>query len=238
MFANFANNIDTCCIMELSTQWRMTMEKKKNTFWSWQLDNIEECEKFINEAHWFLIAMAVIMCLGGIFLKQFWILLPDVIIMCIFAFLLKKYQSRTVSILILLYSIGITISTFGNKLNLAYAQGGSGGRNVFLALIFVYVAIKSVQATFKLFKLKNFAVSWKNFIIKTIIFAPLLLIFGFIALVCCAIFQNDMLCGSIMFFAMFLAAFVAYAGVFPMSHKLKIKYPKYIDEQNIAELQA
>ena len=218
-------HIDTCCIMRLLIQWRMTIEKKKNTFWSWRIETIEDCEKFINDAHWFLIILAGFMCVGSFFLKQFWALLPDVATMLILAFLLKKYQSRTVSVFIFLYSLGITISTFGNKLNLAYAQGSGGGRNIFLALIFVYVSVNAMRATFKLFKLKNLVVSWKNFFIKTLIFIPLLIVLGFIALVCCAIFQNSLLCGSIIFLAMFLSAFIAYAGFFPMSDKLKIKSP-------------
>lgn len=95
------------------------MENNKSSFWSRRFDNIEDCEIFIKEAHWFLIAMAGLTFVFSILIQQFFTLLPDVIFMTLLALLLKKYQSRTVAIVIFLYSLLLSLITFGNKLNLS-----------------------------------------------------------------------------------------------------------------------
>lgn len=206
------------------------MEKKKNSYWGEHLDSIEDCEKLINETHWFLIVMAGLVCLFGFAIKQFFILLPDIVFMIIVALLLKKYQSRSIATIIFIYSVFITMITFGHKLNMPFAKDFGGGTNVFFAMIFVYVAFKTMQATYKLFKLRNLAISWRHFFIKSIIFVVLLLVIEFVALIMGAIVANDILAGLFIFCAMFLAMFVAYAGIFPMSNRLKIKYVKAINQ--------
>lgn len=212
------------------------MEEEKNTektpvaekkqFFGGRLETIEDCEKAIVDAHWFLLAMAGLMLVLGTLLGQFVKLLPDVIFMAVIALVLKKYQSRTVATLVFLYSIGICIVTFGNKLNMAFAKDFGGGTNIFLAILFVYVAYKTMIAAFKIFKFKNYAVSWKNFFIKTVIFIVLFVATLFVSLILAIFIKDTMLLGLLSSALMLLAAFVSYAGFFPMSDKLKIKYVK------------
>ena len=199
------------------------MENNKSSFWNRRFDNIEDCEIFIKEAHWFLIAMAGLTFVFSILIQQFFILLPDVIFMTLLALLLKKYQSRTVAIVIFLYSLLLSIITFGNKLNLSYAKEFGGGTNIFLAVIFVYIAFKTIQATFKLYKFRNYTISWKNFLIKTFIFIILFLIFSFAVVIASVFVQNETILGLLVYIAIFLAIFIAYAGIFPKADKLKIK---------------
>lgn len=202
------------------------MENNKSSFWSRRFNNIEDCEIFIKEAHWFLIAMAGLTFVFSILIQQFFILLPDVIFMTLLALLLKKYQSRTVAIVIFLYSIFLSIITFGNKLNLSYAKEFGGGTNIFLAVIFVYIAFKTIQATFKLYKFRNYTISWKNFLIKTFIFIILFLILGFWAIIASIFVQNETILGLFVCIAVYLPMLIAYAGIFPKSNKLKIKQVK------------
>ena len=207
-------------------------ENNKNSFWNRHFENINDCEIFIKEAHWFLIAMAGLTFLFSILIQQFFILLPDVIFMTLLALLLKKYQSRTIAIIIFLYSLLLSIITFGNKLNLPYAKEFGGGTNIFLAAIFVYIAFKTMQATFKLYKFKNYTISWKNFLIKTFIFIILFLIFGFLAIIASIFVQNETILGLLVYIAIFLPMFIAYAGIFPFSYKLKIKQEKFDNASN------
>lgn len=208
------------------------MEKKNYLSWGQKIDTIEDCEKLINESYWFLIAMAGLLFVLSIFTKNLFQLLPDVIFMVIVAFSLKKYQSRSIATIIFLYSILICIITFGNKLHLPFAKSFGGGTNIFLAIMFVYVAFKTMQAAYKLFNLRNLAISWKNFGIKSLIFIVLLFITSFVAGVASAIVGgNEILTGLFVIIAIFLSIFVAYAGWFPKSDKLKIKYVKYIQHE-------
>lgn len=202
------------------------MENNKSSFWNRRFDDINDCEVFINEAHWFLIAMAGLTFVFSLLIQQFFILLPDVIFMTLLALLLKKYQSRTIAMIIFLYSLLLSVITFGNKLNLSYAKDFGGGTNIFLAVIFVYIAFKTMQATFKLYKFKNYTISWKNFLFKTIIFIILFLIFGFLAIIASIFVQNETILGLFVCIAIFLPMLIAYAGIFPKADKLKIKQVK------------
>ena len=207
------------------------MEEEKKSYWGNNLDNINDCENFIREAHWFLIAMAGFTCIFSFFVNQFFFLLPDMILMVVIALLLKKYQSCSIAIIMFLYSILISIITMGNRLHLPFAKNFGGGTNIFLAIIFVCIAFRTIQATYKLFKLRNYSISWKNFCIKSIIFIVLLLILEFCAIITYAFIENDMLLGSLTLIAIFLSMFIAYAGTFPMSNKLRIRYIKGVQDE-------
>ena len=73
-------------------------------------------------------------------------LIIDAIILAVLAFLLRQWQSRVAAVLLLILSVLILGMTVGNRLGVT----SQGGRNIFLAIIMVLVAIRAAQATFLL----------------------------------------------------------------------------------------
>jgi len=195
---------------------------KKKFFFNNPLDTIQNCENLINNTFWILLGLAGIECILAFVIGPFLPIFHDVIFMIIFAVLLKKYQSRTISLFIFIHISGIFIINFDTS-NIFISIS-----NIILFLFIIYVAFRTIPATFKLFKLRSLSISWKNFIIKSVIFLILLIILLTILFVTTITIQNEILKGSLFLAFVFLSAFIAYAGFFPMSDKLKIKYKKDI----------
>jgi len=88
---------------------------------------------------------------AGIFIIfSFWMGLIEIIngiLFAFLAFLLLKLKSRVSAVLLLLFSLLVAVVTVINKFG-----NGRGGRNVLLAVIIVWVAVRAVQATFWLVK--------------------------------------------------------------------------------------
>lgn len=74
----------------------------------------------------------------------------DVVIFAICAFLLRKFNSRVVAVILLLLSVAGLVVTGINKFG-----GGSGGRNLLLTVIMIWVSIRAIQATFGLKKFQQ-----------------------------------------------------------------------------------
>ena len=73
-------------------------------------------------------------------------MLWDAAILAILAAILMKWHSRTAAVLLLLLSIVLTVVTVLNRIGVM----AEGGTNVILAVITLVIAVRAVQATFKL----------------------------------------------------------------------------------------
>jgi cobalamin synthase len=69
----------------------------------------------------------------------------DGVLYAVLGFLLQKFNSRIVAVLLLIVSGIALITTVINRFG-----GGTGGRNILLAIIVLWASIRAVQATFKL----------------------------------------------------------------------------------------
>jgi|GEM_PF-1490434 hypothetical protein len=67
------------------------------------------------------------------------------ILYAVMAGILFKWKSRVAAVLLLLLTSDALITTFSNRFG-----NGDGGRNVILAMLILWLAIRVVQATFKL----------------------------------------------------------------------------------------
>jgi uncharacterized membrane protein len=116
--------------------------KKKGLFAS--IDNGAEAAKLVREASYGFLALAALQALVGMFLLP--ALLTDAVVLAILAGALMKWRSRIAAVLLLLVSgveAGVTVL---NRLGVMH----QGGRNIFLAAIMLIVAVRAVEATFKL----------------------------------------------------------------------------------------
>ncbi len=120
-------------------------QTKKNTLFG-KIETKEEALKIIKDSSngfYFLSALEII---AGYFVIGISAII-DGIIFAICAFLLRKFNSKVVAIILLLISAMSLITTGVNKFS-----NGSGGQNIFLAVIVVWISIRAVQATFALEK--------------------------------------------------------------------------------------
>jgi hypothetical protein len=72
--------------------------------------------------------------------------LIDAGILALLGLILMKWHSRTAAVLLLLVSLGQATVTVLNRLGVT----AMGGKNIVLAIIMVIVAVRAVEATFKL----------------------------------------------------------------------------------------
>lgn len=122
--------------------------KKKNS-WFGKIETKDEALKVIKDASngfYFLAALQIVL---GCFIMGMEAIV-DGVIFAVCAFLLRKFNSRVVAVILLLLSIGGLIVTGINKFG-----GGSGGQNLFLAVIMIWVSIRAIQATFGLKKFQQ-----------------------------------------------------------------------------------
>ena len=73
-------------------------------------------------------------------------LLIDAVAFLVFGAVLRKWHSRTAAVLLLLFSLGSGSVTVMNRLGMM----SEGGSNVILAAITLIIAVRAVEATFKL----------------------------------------------------------------------------------------
>jgi hypothetical protein len=83
------------------------------------------------------------LAVSGYLMGQFII---DVAIYVIGGFFLLRFKSRAAAVTLLLLALGGAVATLFNRLG----HDLGGGRNVVLAAIVLWVAIRAVDATFKL----------------------------------------------------------------------------------------
>lgn len=119
--------------------------KKKNA-WYGKIETKEEALKVIKGASNGFYFLAVLQIVLGYFIMGASAIV-DGVIFAVCAFLLRKLNSRAVAIILLLLSVGGLVVTGINKFG-----GGTGGRNIILAVIMIWTSIRAIQATFGLRK--------------------------------------------------------------------------------------
>ncbi len=90
-----------------------------------------------------MIVAAIQLIIGFLILPN---IILDGILFAVFGLILWKWNSRISAIILLLLSCATVVITFMNKIG----NTSSGGTNVFLAIILLVVAIRAIEATFKL----------------------------------------------------------------------------------------
>lgn len=127
----------------------LTLPKKKNRLFG-KIETWEDAIKVIKDvsnAFYFLAALQMV--LGYFIIGAATII--DGVVFAACAFLLRKFHSRIVAVILLLLSIGTLVATVLNKFGTS-----TGGKNVFLAVITIWVSIRAIQATFSLKKFQQF----------------------------------------------------------------------------------
>ena len=119
-----------------------TAEKKMGMFSS--IDTREDALKMCKDVALGFFFVAGLQGAMGFFLMPS--MLIDAAVLAALAFFLMKSQSRVAAVLLLLVSAGQAAITVLNRLGLTQM----GGKNIFLAAIMLIVAVRAVEATFKL----------------------------------------------------------------------------------------
>lgn len=123
-------------------------------FWMGTIDNPGEAVKVIKDVSKGFYALAGIQVAVGVFLGVLGerqaprLVILDAMAYAGLAFALSRFRSRTVAVILLLLSCAAVGTTVWNQLGY-----GSGGNNIVLSLIAFWIAIRGVQATFKLRRL-------------------------------------------------------------------------------------
>jgi len=120
--------------------------KKELNFKFWEVKNKEEARYVIKQCSYAFLFVAGLDILLGTLIDFTAII--DGIVYLILGLLLFRFNSRVVSILLLLISGLSVASTFLNAAGITY-----GGRNMLLAILVFYCAIAAVYTTFKYRKL-------------------------------------------------------------------------------------
>lgn len=121
---------------------------KKNSMFG-KIKTKEDALKVIKESSNGFFILAGIQAVLGYFVVGFSALI-DAGIYALLAFFLKRFKSRVSAVILLIVSLLSLFVTFINKV-----ENAQGGRNTLLAIMVVFVAFRSIQATFKYYKLNN-----------------------------------------------------------------------------------
>jgi uncharacterized membrane protein len=123
------------------------IKKPKTNLFSKISTNEEAADMAKEVAKGFFMLAALQGAAGLLILKQT-VILIDVAMFLIGGFFLFKFKSRIAAVCLFLISLIIIFTTFTNRL------GGDvgGGTNIFLALITFWMALRGIEATFKLHK--------------------------------------------------------------------------------------
>lgn len=117
-----------------------------STFWSMQVETADGARKMIRESAQAFYAVAAIQTVVAFFLGRS--MLVDAAVYAGLGFWLQRGHSRVAATLLLLAAtIGIA-TTAMNQFG-----GGQGSRNVVLAIIVLWAAVRAVIATYKLSRL-------------------------------------------------------------------------------------
>lgn len=130
---------------------------KKSSSYYGPIESQEAANKLINDAASIFYALAVLQGAIEYFFVSAASGITDGLIMAGLAFLLKRYRKPWIAMtLLVLVGLGFVI-TMENKLN-----GGTGGANIYLAVIVFWTSIRAVQAIYKLKQLRETATSVVN----------------------------------------------------------------------------
>lgn len=122
----------------------ISVQPKKKNFWYGKIETKDEAIKIIKEASNGFYILAVVQIIGGVILKYLApeysgiAIMVDGVIVGICAFLLRKFNSKIVAIILILFAIAGLIS--------------SGGKNIILPIIAIWISVRAIQATFGLKK--------------------------------------------------------------------------------------
>jgi hypothetical protein len=117
-------------------------QKKKGLFS--RIETRQDALKQVRDAALGFLFVAGLFGLAGLLLGP--ALLGDAVILAVLGLILMKCHSRMAAVLLLLISLGQAGVTVLNRLGVT----AMGGKNIFLAIIMVIVAVRAVEATFKL----------------------------------------------------------------------------------------
>lgn len=115
----------------------------KNSMVFKAITNKEEAVKMINEAGILFFVVAILQVIFGYMLNQnMWI---DAGLYLVLAFVLKHWFSRIAAVLLFALALGGFIMSFLMKLNVIE----SGGTNIVLSALILWIAFKTCDAAFK-----------------------------------------------------------------------------------------
>ena len=123
----------------------VALEAERATKMGWfsKIQNRDEAMKIAKDCSTGLFVMAGMQGVLGVWLEP--MLLADAAILAIGGFFIRKSFSRTAAIIVLLLSLISFVTTFTNR----FGDSGSGS-NIILTTILLWVAVRSVETTFKL----------------------------------------------------------------------------------------
>ena len=120
----------------------MPEEKKRGLFS--KIENREDALKVVKDTSMAFFVFAALQAAAS-----FWVGfsgLIDVVVYVVCGFFLRRASSRVAAVILLLLAGGGAAVTFLNRAG----ANLSGGTNIFLSLFILWVAIRAVEATFKL----------------------------------------------------------------------------------------
>jgi len=121
------------------------LTKKKNGPFS-KIETRDDALKAVRDcAGGFFVVAAIQGVLGAILFPS---MIIDALLIAVLAFIIRQWHWRFAAVVLLLMSLVIVVTTVGNRIG-ATSQGGG---NIYLAVLMVLVAFRSVQATFILAK--------------------------------------------------------------------------------------
>jgi hypothetical protein len=108
------------------------------------VESHEEAQQVIRSSAIGFLVIAVLQAVLGLFVAP--AVLLDAALYAILGFALLFLKSRVVAIALLLLALLTVITTFLNRFGIM----DSGGNNIFLSLLLLYLAVRAVLATFAL----------------------------------------------------------------------------------------
>jgi cobalamin synthase len=120
------------------------MKKKKNVGLFAKITNKDKALKIIKDSSIGFFFVAALQAMLGFFIAPS--LIIDGILYAVLAAILLKWKSRVAAVFLLLLCGAALVMTVLNKAG----EAAKGGNNIFLAIIIFWVAIRAVEATFKL----------------------------------------------------------------------------------------
>lgn len=124
---------------------------KKYSLFS-KIENEDDALKTIKDSSNAFLVIAGLTILFGVILAP--LAIVDGLLYIILALLLRHYKSRVVAVLLMIVTLGAVVITFLNLVSKNHTSE-TGGNNIFLVLIMLWAAVRSIDATFKYHKHKQ-----------------------------------------------------------------------------------
>ena len=135
-------------------QWRLQRvpggDKRGWSRWFSKIATRDDALRTIKDASNAFFILAGIQLVAALALQQYWNI-TDAAVLAILAFLLRRFASRLVAVALLVLALLEAGVTVANRLGVM----AQGGRNLLLAAIVLWAAVRAVQATFKLHTLSE-----------------------------------------------------------------------------------